>query len=325
MARKVRIEYPGAFYHVINRGNYRDYIFDTEGARRAFRKCLVQVCEANRWRLQAWVLMGNHYHLCLQTPEPNLVEGMKWLQSTFANRFNRYRGANGHVFQGRYKAILLDHEAVGPVCHYIHLNPVRARLAGVQELKDYKESSFHQLWNPAKRWPFFDPLSVLEEAGGLPDTPSGRRSYRDYLSWLAEDDATQKRLGFEKMCKGWAKGDKEFRKAVMDDLKNGSSKRVVEHEARELREPHWERRIEQALLALGKTEEDLLVSRKSENWKVALARHMRETCLTPNAWLADRLNMGTPKSLASRVSAHRLKSKEPDDSLRTLKMLECVD
>ena len=79
-----------------------------------------------QWRLHAWCLMGNHYHLCIQTPQPNLVEGMKWLQSTFANKFNRLRKANGHVFQGRYKAILLDAEAIAAVCHYIHLNPVRA-------------------------------------------------------------------------------------------------------------------------------------------------------------------------------------------------------
>ena len=67
-----------------------------------------------------------HYHLCLETPEANLVDGMRWLQSTFANRFNRFRKESGHVFKGRYKAILLDDDALGAVCHYIHLNPVRA-------------------------------------------------------------------------------------------------------------------------------------------------------------------------------------------------------
>ena len=65
--------------------------------------------------------MGNHYHLCFETRHPNLVEGMRWLQSTYANRFNRFRKSNGHVFQGRYKALLLDSDALGAVCHYIHL------------------------------------------------------------------------------------------------------------------------------------------------------------------------------------------------------------
>lgn len=76
MARKVRIEYADAYYHVINRGNYRSWIFESEGARGSFLKCLVEVCVAKGWRLHAWVLMSNHYHLCLQTPEPNLVDGM---------------------------------------------------------------------------------------------------------------------------------------------------------------------------------------------------------------------------------------------------------
>ena len=98
MARKIRIEYSGAYYHVINRGNYRSWIFESEGARVSFLDCLKEVCLGKRWRLHGWVLMSNHYHLCIETPDPNLVDGMKWLQSTFTNRFNRYRKANGHVF-----------------------------------------------------------------------------------------------------------------------------------------------------------------------------------------------------------------------------------
>ena len=141
MARKVRIEYSGAYYHVINRGNYRSWIFESEGARVSFLDCLKEVCLAKGWRLHSWVLMSNHYHLCIETPDPNLVDGMKWLQSTFANRFNRYRKANGHVFQGRYKAILLDVDAVGPVCHYIYLNPVRAGLVEAAMLQRRKKGS----------------------------------------------------------------------------------------------------------------------------------------------------------------------------------------
>jgi len=157
MARKVRIEYPGAIYHVINRGNYRSWIFESKGARASFLECLERACISMGWRLYAWCLMGNHYHLCLETVDPNLVEGMHWLQSTFANRFNRFRQSNGHVFQGRYKAILLDGEAVGAVCHYIHLNPVRAGLTDVEQLESYVASSFTRLWYPRRRWRFEHP------------------------------------------------------------------------------------------------------------------------------------------------------------------------
>jgi REP element-mobilizing transposase RayT len=102
MARKLRQEYPGACYHVINRGNYRTDIFQTEGARAAFETCLFEACEKSGWALHAYVIMRNHYHLALETPQANLVTGMQWLQATYANRFNRLRGERGHLFQGRY-------------------------------------------------------------------------------------------------------------------------------------------------------------------------------------------------------------------------------
>lgn len=325
MARKIRIEYSGAYYHVINRGNYRSWIFESEGARVSFLKCLEEVCLAKGWRLHSWVLMSNHYHLCIETPNPNLVDGMKWLQSTFANRFNRYRKANGHVFQGRYKAILLDADAVGPVCHYIYLNPVRAGLVEASELQSYSASGFHQLWYPSKRWAFFDASTALIEAGGLADTRSGRRSYRDYLEWLSTENSEHRRLGFEKMCQGWAKGSKDFRKAVLNDLKDDTSRKIVESEAKELREPLWERHLRRGLDALGKTNANLLSDRKGADWKVMLARYLRESCLTPNVWLAEKLNMGTAKSVSSRVSLHRKNGSTEDVQWRLLKNLECVD
>ena len=153
MARKTRIEYAGAYYHLINRGNYRSWIFESDGARKSFFECLIQACESMGWRVHAWCLMGNHYHLCIQTPEPNLVEGMRWLQSTFANRFNRFRKSHGHVFQGRYQAILLDGDAVAAVSHYIHLNPVRAGLIEAACLQELLSSMSGRLYFPASAGP----------------------------------------------------------------------------------------------------------------------------------------------------------------------------
>ena len=91
------MQYEGALYHVINRGNYRSAVFGTKGARDAFLKCLGEACTKSKWVVHAYILMSNHYHLALETPKGNLVEGMRWLQSTFANRYNRLRGENGHV------------------------------------------------------------------------------------------------------------------------------------------------------------------------------------------------------------------------------------
>jgi len=101
--------------------------FQDGGAKAAFESCLFEACAKSGWILHAFVLMRNHYHLALETPEGNLVAGMQWLQATFANRFNQRRGERGHLFQGRYKALLVEEGGpLGLVCHYIHLNPVRA-------------------------------------------------------------------------------------------------------------------------------------------------------------------------------------------------------
>ncbi|MEM7790419.1 MAG: transposase [Verrucomicrobiota bacterium] len=305
MARRSRIEYAGAFYHVINRGNYRSFIFETAGARKSFLECLDICCQSQGWRLHAWVLMGNHYHLCLETPEPNLVEGMKWLQSTFANRFNRFRKANGHVFQGRYKAILLDAGAIGPVCNYIHLNPVRAKLVSCRDLATYEPSSFYHLRNARKRRPYEQFDAVLDAAGNLKDTPAGRRLYRDYLAWLSEDVVEQKRVGFEGMCKGWLKGTDEFRQAVLDDLSDKAALRVSESEAAEMRESRWERATIDLLARAGRSEDELLRSPKGAPWKVAVARLLRERYLAPNRWIAQRLSMGRVSTVQSLVSRHR--------------------
>ena len=202
---------------------------------------------------------------------------------------------------------------------------MRAGLVKASELQNYSASGFYQLWNPSERWSFFDATTALTEAGGLADTRSGRRSYREYLEWLSTEDSEQKRLGFEKMCHGWAKGSKDFKKAVQDDLKDSISKTIVESEARELREPLWEDRLCQGLAALGKTDSDLLSDRKGANWKVMLACYLRKRCLTPNVWLAERLNMGTAKSVSSRVSQFRKRGDAESSQWSLLENLECVD
>lgn len=98
--------------------------------------------------------MANHFHLAIETPEGNLVAGMQWLQSTFANRFNRFRDVRGHLFQGRYKCLLVEPgEALGRVCHYLHLNPARAGVVSLEQWKSYRYSSGWYLCHPSRRRP----------------------------------------------------------------------------------------------------------------------------------------------------------------------------
>ena len=110
MARKIRIEYAGAAYHVMARGNQGRDIYADDRDRKLWLETLGQACEKTGWRIHAWVMMNNHYHLLLETPEANLVAGMKWLQGTYTQRYNSRHEIFGHLFQGRYKAVLVEPE-----------------------------------------------------------------------------------------------------------------------------------------------------------------------------------------------------------------------
>ena len=137
MPRPRRKEYLGAHYHVMCRGNNGQEIFISDDGRRLYLQTLTEVCEQTGWKIHAYCLMSNHYHLLLETPAANLVEGMKWFQGTYTQRFNAIFMRRGHLFQGRYKAIPIQTDPLEGglsyfrmVSTYIHLNPFRAGLAG---------------------------------------------------------------------------------------------------------------------------------------------------------------------------------------------------
>ena len=147
MARPLRIEYAGAVYHVMARGNQGRAIFRDDQDCRCFLDTVGEACEKTGWWIHAYVLMGNHYHLLVETPEGNLVAGMKWLQGTYTQRFNSRHEVFGHLYQGRYKAVIIDGSSPGyfeVVGTYIHLNPARAGLIGMgqEPLKRYRWSSY---------------------------------------------------------------------------------------------------------------------------------------------------------------------------------------
>lgn len=127
MTRPLRLEYPGAVWHVTSRGNERKDVYRDDEDRTKFLSVLGRVAELYRWTVHAWVLMGNHYHLLLETPQPTLSRGMRQLNGVYAQAFNRRHRRAGHLLQGRFKAILVEKDAhLLELCRYIVLNPVRA-------------------------------------------------------------------------------------------------------------------------------------------------------------------------------------------------------
>lgn len=304
MARKLRLEFPGAIYHVINRGNYRTWAFKSSGAKQAFEACLFSACESCGWLLHAFTVMGNHYHLALETPQGNLVSGMHWLQSTFATRFNRLRNARGHLFQGRYKALLVEEgDPLALVCDYIHLNPCRADIVSAPRLGDYRYSSYWYLKNPRYRPEFMQATTALT-ARQLTDTPAGRRSYDDHLAWQLAEGPAGKSKAYVSLSQGWALGSKDFKQALIADHALTTTMRAWEiHSAREVRELAWTEHLARLLHDVPANER--VDHRQSAPWKIRLALRMRTSTDASNRWLASQLHMGSPAYLAKLTSLAR--------------------
>ena len=141
MARPLRIEFENALYHVTSRGDGQEDIYMDDEDRLDYLGVLAEVCERFNWVLQAYCLMSNHYHLLIETPDSNLSKGMRQLNGVYTQRFNRKHQRVGHVFQGRYKAILVEKDAyLLELARYMVLNPVRAQM--VRSAKDWPWSSF---------------------------------------------------------------------------------------------------------------------------------------------------------------------------------------
>ena len=143
MARPIRIEFAGALYHVTSRGDRKEDIYLDDTDRECFLQLLQQITKDYNWLVHAYCLMDNHYHLLIETPDGNLSKGMRQLNGVYTQITNRYHGKVGHVFQGRYKAILVQKENyLLELARYIVLNPVRARM--VRSANDWPWSSYHR-------------------------------------------------------------------------------------------------------------------------------------------------------------------------------------
>lgn len=137
MARPLRIEFPGALYHVTSRGNAQENIYRDDNDRVEFISLLNKSCKRFDWYCHAYCLMSNHYHLLIETGNPNLSKGMKYLNGLYTQIYNRTHNRVGHVYQGRFKSILVQKETyLLELSRYIVLNPVRARM--VRSVKDWK-------------------------------------------------------------------------------------------------------------------------------------------------------------------------------------------
>ena len=178
MVRPLRIEYPGALYHITDRGNERKEIFRDDVDRRRLIRYLAEAIEKFSLKIHAFCLMENHYHLEVETSRGNLSQTMHWLKTAYTVFFNKRHRRNGHLFQGRYHAALVEKEShLMALTRYIHLNPVRAGI--VERPEDYFWSSYRDYIRSMQQWEWLETGWTLDQCGGM--NAAGRRCYRQFV------------------------------------------------------------------------------------------------------------------------------------------------
>jgi len=222
MARPPRIEYEDAFYHVTSRGNARNRIFLDDFDREMFLDIVRAAYKRFGFIIHAFVLMDNHYHFLLQTPQPNLSASMHDINGIYTQSFNRRHKRVGHVFQGRYKPIVVDRdEYYLELIRYVHLNPLRARM--VKRLDQFKYSShmavIDQKW--ARKWEaWYDRDMILKEFGKR--EKSALKSYGEFVAAGRGKDSPLKH-----MIGGYALGDRKFADWLWKEFIEGKDEREI--------------------------------------------------------------------------------------------------
>jgi REP element-mobilizing transposase RayT len=295
MARKLRVEYAGAIYHVMNRGDRRERIFVDDADRQRFVDTLGEACAKTGWQVHAYVLMPNHFHVVVETPQPNLVAGMKWLLGTYTSRFNRRHKLFGHLFSGRYKSLIVDGSGSGylkSVGDYVHLNPSRAKLVAADAaLKSFAWSSWPAyLLAPSQR-PAWLRVDRLLGAWGIPeDGPAGRQRLEQALE---ERRGTEEGEEFKPIRRGWCLGEETFREELLTQMSERMGAEHYGEERAETAEAMAELIIAEELKRGRWQEADLKTRPKGDSVKVALAARLRAETTITVGWIAERLAMGT--------------------------------
>ena len=300
MARKLRIEYAGAIYHVMNRGDRRESIFREEADRELFLETLGQACAKTGWEVHAYCLMSNHFHLVVETPQGNLVAGMKWFLGAYTGRFNRKHKRFGHLFSGRYKALVVDGSGTGylrSVCDYVHLNPARAKLlAKGQPLSAYRWSSYGEyLKGPGRRPGWLRVDRVFGEMGIVKDSAAGRREFERRMELRRWEDEPQE---WKRVRRGWCFGDEAFRQELVEAIGEKVGAEHYGQERHETAEAKAEQIVREELKRWGWTAKTLEEKLKGDVKKVRLAQRLRRETTMTLEWIADRLRMGTKTHLS---------------------------
>ena len=310
MARAIRLEYAGAVYHIMARGNQGQKICADDGDRKMWLATVGEACRRTGWRIHAWVLLPNHYHLLLETPEPNLVNGMKWLQGTYTQRYNARHRQRGHLFQGRYRAVPVAAEPryFQTVSTYIHLNPARAKLIriGEQKLWEYRWSSYPE-YVRGERTEWLETARVLASVGLGAEERAGYRRYLEsrVLELGIKAGRKEWEAGWRALRRGWYVGDEAFGRGLLGRVKAAVRGRRRASHGGACRRAHdvaeAERLLKRGLAVLRLSPAALLRMPKGQVAKQVLAWWLCERTTVTRRWVAERLHMGHESRVAQAL------------------------
>lgn len=304
MPRPIRLEYPGALYHVTCRTNRGEPVFGEAAAAAHFLEELGAACAKTGWRVHAWCLLPDHAHVVLETPQPNLVSGMKWWLGTFTNRYNRRRGLNGHLFAGRYRAVPVAPE--GPffleACLHVLLNPARAGLLPPEQaLITSPVTSAVWCVQPPEQRPAWFVVERLFTTAGLPaDSPEVRRAFAELLE--SRRVAPEPDL-WRALRRGWCFGNEAFRAELLARLRAAAPDNRRGPVPSEAQVQLGRMLVAEELARRGWSAEELARRRKTDPEKVAIARRLRRETTLSLRWIATVLYMGSVNTLRNCLVA----------------------
>ncbi|MEO0454736.1 MAG: transposase [Verrucomicrobiota bacterium] len=321
MGRQIRIEFAGAIYHVMARGDRQEQIVDDDEDRRRFEQLWVEAIERSGWQVFAWVLMTNHYHAVIRTPEPNLVDGMRWVQNTWTKRYNARHQQWGHLFGGRYKAILCaEGQYLHALINYVHLNPVRAGLVKrTRPLYDFQWCSLADYSKgTTKRRKWVEASEGLKHMG-FEDTATGRKKYlrglEKLVNWDEKQAAGKTQIEGQSLQstlkRGWYFGAQTFKEDLLkklEKLKKSKSNRLrpvdgyVMGETKDYGIKQAQKILHEGLKYYDLKRNHLKDLKKGDPRKVVIATLIRQRTTISLGWISEQLWMGATPRISGAVS-----------------------
>lgn len=307
MARPLRLEHPGALWHITSRGNERRAIFRDDADRTAFLSVLAKAVERFAWRLHAYVLMGNHYHLLLETPEPNLSRGMHRVNTLYCQEFNKRHARTGHLLQGRFKAILVEREAhLLELVRYVVLNPVRAGI--VSSAGDWPWSNYGSTAGLRRSPRWLETDWTISQFG---DGEGARLAYREFVA-----------AGVVELAEPWKGiagqlflGSEGFRQRMLRLVRSAPVSPEVPRDQRLPSRPTVEEVIGASARVLGFDVREIRRPKRTP-LRLAVAYIVRQDTLTTLGELGDALGVSASAACEIAASARRLRQQSP--KFRTL-------